>query len=226
MPDQAKHHAGKRSKSQPGRYYHLKRLAAACAGLMVFLLVVRLWWGWEAHRRLQAEIDRIVARGEPLFPEDFNPAEEISDDQNAAILYTKAAKSLNLTAEQDAFVRGDRPPEKEWTEEHRQIIAGIPEASAEARELVRQGRTLPAVDWGLRLKSPAINILLPKLSDQRQLARVLGWAVRHFMIAPAITRPPSRLFATSWPWAKLSTKCRVSSAIWSPSRSRGSPCRG
>lgn len=179
MPRGAESTADKQRKSRPGRYYHLKRLALAFAGLMVFLFVVRLLWGWEAHRRLQAEIDRIVARGEPLFPEDFNPTEEISDDQNAAILYTKAAKSLNLTAEQDAFVGGDRPPEKEWTEEHRQIIAGIPEASAEARALIRQARTMPSVDWGLRAKSPAINMLLPQLAEQRQLARVLGWTVRH-----------------------------------------------
>ncbi|MCH8053192.1 MAG: hypothetical protein IH895_03960, partial [Planctomycetes bacterium] len=118
MPRGAGSTADKQSRSRPGRYYHLKRFALAFAGLMVFLFVVRLWWGWEAHRRLQAEIDRIVARGEPLFPEDFNPSEEIPDDQNAAILYTKAAKSLNLTAEQDAFVKGiDRPREEEWTEE-------------------------------------------------------------------------------------------------------------
>ena len=180
MSHQAKPVADKRSKLRRGRYYHLKRFALAFVGLMVFLFVVRLWWGWEAHRRLQAEIDRIVARGEPLFPEDFNPPEEIPDDQNAAILYTKAAKSLNLTAEQDAFVKGiNRPPEAEWTDEHWQIIASIAEASAEARELIRQARTMPGVDWGLRIKSPAINMLLPELGDQRQLARVLQLAAKH-----------------------------------------------
>ncbi|MCH8852916.1 MAG: hypothetical protein IID41_09740, partial [Planctomycetes bacterium] len=36
------------------------------------------------------------------------------------------------------------------------------------------------VDWGLRVKSPAINILLPQLRDLRQLARVLGWTARHY----------------------------------------------
>ena len=36
--------------------------------LFVLLLALRLWWGWEAHRRLQAEIDRIIAAGEPIYP--------------------------------------------------------------------------------------------------------------------------------------------------------------
>ncbi len=173
--------ADKRSKSQPGRYYHLKRLALAFAGLMVFLVVVRLLWGWEAHRRLQAEIDRIVARGEPLFPEDFNPSEEIPDDQNAAILYTKAAKSLNLTAKQLEFVAWgwSQPPPPRWIEMDSRMVGDIAEASAEVRKLVRQARTMPGVDWGLRVKSPALNGRMQRTGDQQRLAWILRMTARH-----------------------------------------------
>ncbi len=181
MPHQAKHHADKQSKPRPGPYYHLKCFALAFAGLLVFLIVVRLLWGWEAHRRLQAEIDRIVARGEPLFPEDFNPSEEIPDDQNAAILYTKAAKPLNLTTEQSEFLFWDstRLFCEEWTDREWQIVADIAEASSEPGALASQARALPGVDWGLQLESPALDWWLPGAHDLQLLARALRITALH-----------------------------------------------
>ena len=81
----------------PPRYWWLKRIALAAGFLFVALFALRLWWGWEANRRLQAEIDKIIAKGEPIYPEDFDPKEDIPDDQNAARFLRNAEQAINLT---------------------------------------------------------------------------------------------------------------------------------
>ena len=63
----------------PARYWWLKRIGAATGVLLVLLGAMRWYWGWEADRRLQAEIeqplyaqvwgmakfmDKIIAKGE------------------------------------------------------------------------------------------------------------------------------------------------------------------
>ena len=179
MNDDPNATAAHRPQQAPGRFYWLKRLSLALGVFFALLIVLRIWWGYEAHRRLQTEIDRIIARGEPLFPEDFNPSEEIPDDQNAAILYKKAAGTLDLTPAQRDFFGWKRPPDEEWTDEHWRIVADLADASAEVRELIHRARAMPGVDWGLRVQSPAINMLLPDLGDQRQLAKVLRQVVKH-----------------------------------------------
>ena len=70
------------ASSLPPRYRWLKRLAAGLGLFFAFVFVLRLWWGHEAHRRLQAEIQRIRAAGEPIFPSDFNPTEIFSSSKH------------------------------------------------------------------------------------------------------------------------------------------------
>jgi len=80
----------------PPRFWWLKRISIGLGVLLVGLVVLRLWWGWEADRRLQAEIDRIIAAGEPFYPEDYVKA--IPDQQNAALLYDEAVTVSNASA--------------------------------------------------------------------------------------------------------------------------------
>ena len=91
-------------KPIPPRYWWLKRLSIAGGCLLVALVALRLWWGWEANRRLQAEIDNYIAAGEPIYPEDFDP-EPIPDELNAAKLLIDAAQALNLTPQQSSLVQ-------------------------------------------------------------------------------------------------------------------------
>ena len=158
----------------PPRYRWLKRFLKFGGLLLVGLLLLRWWWGWEAHRRLQAEIDRIVARGEPIFPEDFDPPEEISDDQNAAMAFIKAAEALTVTTEQDDLIENADSLE-ELTPQKWQLIAELEAKNAETLRLVRQIRNMSDADWGVRFRYLAIdvNLMMPSLSLQRQLSRVL-----------------------------------------------------
>ncbi len=73
----------------PVRYRWLKRICVGGVVLLVALRLLRLWWGNVADRRLQAEIDRIVAAGEPLFPRDFD-SPSIPDDRNAVVVLKQA----------------------------------------------------------------------------------------------------------------------------------------
>ncbi|MFH1111396.1 MAG: hypothetical protein V1790_19690 [Planctomycetota bacterium] len=90
----------------PPRYWWLKRIGVGVGLLVVALFALRLWWAWEANRRLQAEIDRIIAAGEPIYPEDFDPKEQIPDDKNAARFLLQAASAINLTTDQMKLLEG------------------------------------------------------------------------------------------------------------------------
>lgn len=162
----------------PPRYWWLKRIGIAIGVLLVALFALRSWWGWEANRRLQAEIDRIIAAGEPIYPEDFDPNEEIPDDQNAAKFLRDAENAIALTAEQTQLLQDFLGKTAELAK-HMDELKAMIEANAEVFELARGARRAPGVEWGLRIRSPAINSMLPSFSGQRQLCRLLNAAAYH-----------------------------------------------
>ncbi len=153
-----------------------KRIMRFSVMWLLFLIVLRLGWGWYAHHHLQAEIDRIVAAGEPLYPEDFD-SPPVPDDQNAAILLKQAAESLQLTKEQKnalPIFKKNQPMDDEELETTRLII----ENNQTAIALARSARSRPSANWGMRFQRPAIFTLLPLLAPQRDLAKVLSLASR------------------------------------------------
>ena len=153
----------------PPRYRWLKRLAVGLGVFFALVIVLRIWWGHEAHRRLQAEIQRIQAAGEPIFPADFNPTEEIPKEDNAALALIKASEAYDTTYETKDFPALIVMIDEDWA----LIAQGIAD-NAETLALVRSARSMAGLDWGLRFGSPAIYILLPQLSPQRSLARMLA----------------------------------------------------
>lgn len=88
----------------PVRYWWLKRILFGCGVILIGLVALRIWWGWEANRRLQAGIDGYIAAGEPVYPEDFDQS-AVPDDQNAAKMYDDAAAAL-LTTTKPAMIPG------------------------------------------------------------------------------------------------------------------------
>jgi hypothetical protein len=156
----------------PPRYWWLKRIMIAVGVLLILLLALRLWWGWEAHRRFQAELDKLIAAGEPIFPEDFNPKEPIPDEQNAAILYRRAGALISLNDDDTMFV-GDMWANAPWTGEEFHRVRRIAEAHSESLTLLRDAREFPQTDWGTRFRTPVWNEL-DNLSfwDQRTLMKL------------------------------------------------------
>jgi len=166
----------------PPRYWWLKRIGLAAGILVVVLFALRLWWGWEANRKLQAEIDKIIAAGEPIYPEDFDPKEDIPDDQNAARLLIEAGEATNLSAEQQKLLE-EVVGKPRLIKEHFEEVRGIVESGSEALKLVRRARSLPDTDWGVRIRTPAISSLFPNFSGQRNLAKLMCLAANYHHIA-------------------------------------------
>ncbi len=77
--------------ADPPRFRWLKRGTVIGFGVIVALAGVRLWWGWEAQRRLDAIVAAMHARGEPILAEDFKSPPLASGDNAAPILLQAAA---------------------------------------------------------------------------------------------------------------------------------------
>ncbi|MCH9001442.1 MAG: hypothetical protein IIC02_02620 [Planctomycetes bacterium] len=158
----------------PPRYWWLKRISIGVGVLLVAVVFLRLWWGWEADRRLQAEIDRIIAAGEPFYPEDY--IEIIPDEQNAALLYEEAAGALRADPNSEIDV-ADVCFDSEECEKHLDEARVLIELNAPVVDFVRRARALPEVSW----KNPGVTqaqfaAALVLFSADRQVARILQLA--------------------------------------------------
>ncbi len=162
----------------PPRYWWMKRVSIGVGVLLVVVVVLRLLWGLEADRRLQAEIDRIIAAGEPFYPEDY--IEDVADEQNAAVLYEKAAGAVRTDPNSEiniSFYCLDR----EGCEDHLDDARALIELNAPVIDFVRRGRALPQVSW----KNPGVTqaqLAAATFSGDQQVARVLRIAAYvHFL---------------------------------------------
>jgi len=136
---------------------------------------LRWVWGITGHRRLQSEIDRIVAAGEPLFPKDFD-SPSVPDEDNAVLVLREAEQASTGQGNQLLDLTDDRHTHASSGEEVRTIV----EANTKALGLIRRARSLQAVDWGVRIRSPVMeSTAVVKLSPQRDLAKLVAGAARH-----------------------------------------------
>ena len=169
------------------RWAWWKTVLLVLALLIVGLVVARWQWGKHADKVLQAEIDAIRARGEPLDWLEFKP-KPIPDEENAAELYRKAwAIALldpALAADDQEATRLERLGSMvsdlayypEFRREHAKDVPQILALSAESLALCRKARGLKQADWKLTFRGPAIAVIIPALSQQRNLARLLWLA--------------------------------------------------
>jgi len=156
----------------PPRFWWLKRIAIASIVLIVALAGLRLWWGYEAHRRLQAEIDRIVAAGEPIYPEDFDSKNTVPDDQNAVKALDEAVvaqASLNDDESKiiaDVLVGSVVTPNWEG-------ISGILAINQDVFQRLRLGRARSKVEWELNVRgNDVIASFIPSCSGYRALSKL------------------------------------------------------
>jgi len=162
----------------PPRFWWLKRILIASTALIVVLVALRLWWGWYASRLLQAEIDRIIALGEPIYPEDFDPKEEIPDELNAARLLQQAVAALDLYDEHSITFQAIWD-QHEAVSEHLVGLKSLLKDNAQALQLVRRARNASQVDWDLRIRTPAVETSHFAFEDHRMLMKLL-WVAAEF----------------------------------------------
>jgi len=163
------------TRPYPPRYWWLLRLSVAFGLLFAFALLLRLWWGREADRRMAAYVAAARARGEPVLIEDFNRPTGVPDADNAVPLLRRAAAGIPLT----------RPEHKRWeairvdaaagpTTRQAGVITAVVALNAQPLADARTARDRPWSDWNVVLSSPVMAMRLPELQTQRQLS----WLMR------------------------------------------------
>ncbi len=147
-----------------------RRTVVAFVLCIVLLGAVRVWWGIESRRRLRNEIARIRDAGAALLVDDFNPASDTSDEENAAILYDKAIAAF-VDPVSGTLSLADVVGDPRFHDSHREEALAIIELNGGVLRLLRQARERERVDWVVRFKSPLVNLMFPALSAQRNLAK-------------------------------------------------------
>jgi hypothetical protein len=170
------------SRDRPS-FWWLKRLGAAYLVLVITFAIV--YWAWTRHSyaRLAAIIDQVHARGEPVLPEEFDPP-PIADSDDAAIVLREAARLFKPDERWDGQLSSEGrhryPLPRPTTPADFALVRGVADRHAKALGLIRRATTLPAADWGIRLRTQLISLKLPDLNNQRHLV--------NFTSALALTR--------------------------------------
>lgn len=164
-----------RNAPYPPRFRWLIRIGIGVAIVLVGMGVLRWTWGQVMEARLEAAVQAIRDKGEPIDLADLNPA-GVPDAQNAAGYYRQAMQ-------QWPRVNGKYITGTDWFEDpdiHSDPIsdnAAYLEYARPAIDLLRQAAAAPHVDWGVRVTRPTMNMLMPHLGKSRSLARVVCDAI-------------------------------------------------
>ncbi len=168
------------SRIHPPRFWWLKRVALACVVLVGLLGGFRAVWGYRARACLQDEIERVRARGEPLYPSDYTET-DISDADSLTAKLLAANDALAVTPAERRILRS-LPRLSRMNSQRRDVIAGLTARSAAARELVREARRQGILDHPLAVAGPSLpnrRTLQGHLSRELPLARTLTQAALH-----------------------------------------------
>ncbi|MFH1747427.1 MAG: hypothetical protein ABIG44_10335 [Planctomycetota bacterium] len=168
----------------PPRWRTLKRSLLTAGVIIASMILLRLAWGCEANRRLQAKIAEYRAAGYPVLIEDIVEP-EVADEENAAEYYKRAHAALVETIDQDVtYIYGDPEqisvgalampdyyPNLLTTEAD--AVRRLLDANAETLRLMREARRCAAANWGIELRSPLIlNLPRYSLVAERNLAKL------------------------------------------------------
>lgn len=143
-----------RSRVRPSLHRAFFRAGCYAATPVIMFLALRLFWGWEAQRRLDAVKRELAAEGIPL---EYHPPDASAPD-NPAPLLLAAARSVRLTsAEWDLALSGDDPDGPlDWNAAHRiemrAVIDGQKPAFDELDEALQRTGTAVFPDRGAGLR--------------------------------------------------------------------------
>ncbi len=165
----------------PPRYWWLKRILATIGVLVLALACLRWWWGWEAHRRLQAEIERYQAAGQLVYAYEFDKEmDAVPDDQNTAVLLERAMDGITASTASGVYFTTfiDGPGTFDTNME---AATELMESNRDVLDLVRLARDRPQVAWSQRLKGSivSLNLNIGFWSRQRLLAKLLWFSATY-----------------------------------------------
>ncbi len=158
--------------AHPTRFWWLKRLSVICLVFFLAMLVLRLWWGYLAEKRIEAAVAAARADDEPISPQDFNDPDSPPADQNAVVALTAAIAAVSLNPAQQSFI-GRFDPKNVPTQTDQSMMANILAADRRAIELAGHAANLPRAGWGVHFGTPIDTAHIPRVTGQVQLARLL-----------------------------------------------------
>ncbi len=163
----------------PPRFRWLNRFGKAAVVLVVAALLFRVWWGYEAHRRLQAQIDEYRAAGQLVYAKEFDAEmDAVPDDQNAAILYEEAIRGIVSTSTSGVHIDKFRDEPGRFSTDS-VAARELMQSNSDVLQLVRQTRERPQIAWSDRLAEQLVGGRLGSLSGHRRLGRLL-WFSAHY----------------------------------------------
>ena len=167
----------------PVRFRWLKRFVILGGSLLVALVLLRVYWGFEANRRLQAEIDGYRLAGQPVYASDFDDAlDAVPEKDNAAILLEKAIEVMIATSTSGVTI-DDFVNKPELFVDERDAAAELLAANSASLELVRQSREQRLVAWSGRLRDMGWNFGAMPYSNQRAFAKLLWFVASYQRLA-------------------------------------------
>jgi hypothetical protein len=158
---------------RPDRYRWTRRGLKLAGSLVVLLAGLRWWWGYEANRRLQAEIAGYRAAGQLVYAHEFDAQfDAIPDAENAAVLYEQAMNNLLWPLPSGVSIEEfyENPATiNEKPDDATELIT----AHQLALNLVREARSRPQCAWSEHPGSLTGQGWWTLGSNQRALAKLL-----------------------------------------------------
>ncbi len=170
----------------PPRHRWLRRIGIAALVYLVAIIALRYWVVSVNETRLRAATAALQAAGHPTQI-DALVGPPVAPEANAATLLIRAASQVNAgnfgilqplpdEAAESAGTIDCLAAEPERIADNLRIVDALLRANQPALDDIVAGLELPQTDWGIRAARPAIMILIPHLTGQRQNARVLAIA--------------------------------------------------
>ncbi len=132
---------------KPSRHPVLKWIGIVLLAIILAAVLFRVVVGYWADSKLQAELDAIAARGEPIRWADL-ARPPIPDEQNAAVLYREAVRSpfLKRISDGGAQLR-DLLLSREWRDKHKDTLEQLLTDAEPALRLCRDARSRGRIHW-------------------------------------------------------------------------------
>jgi hypothetical protein len=154
----------------PPRYWWLKRVLVAAGALVLLLVALRLAWGWEAQRRLDAKIAEYRAAGQPVTLDDFQRS-PVPDEENAAFYLRHAIAELHAPSpDSPQFEHIASDPWRIF--EHLAYAQELVESNEAALRSVRQARGASSCVWGVQVSASTRTEVYGILRGIKEIARL------------------------------------------------------
>ncbi len=145
--------------------------------LLAAAVVLRIWWDWEAQRRLRSRLEQYRAANQPVFVEDFGFV-QIADADNMALPLSRAAEMLLEPSDAPVSLQ-DLAKRPGLVDQHADYVALLVASNDEVFQRMRGAWDRAGVQWDVQIVRPYINVTLPHLSPQKNLARLCYVAAIH-----------------------------------------------